>query len=201
MGRKKPKPPVIEYWHGGAAGRGVGEKLVPGTEAPGYSHVVESMSPDEFDQQRPDFVHITKDRNLAFDYAVSFAKFGPASLYRVRPLGHLEHDPDYPRDVSHRCLSALVIAVEPDAITAETAETGAARGYETWDDGSPLYDSNGYPLPNKVQQHFGVTPAHLRSLGYAADIDEINHRAVQTVQSLHPNLSAEDVAEYQKSIE
>jgi hypothetical protein len=203
MGSKKgkSKQPAIEYWHGGASGRGVGEQLVPGTEAPGYSHVVDRMSPEDFAQQRPDYVYITSDRNFAFDYAVSFAKFGAASLYRVKPLGHVEHDPDYPRGVSFRCRAALVLAVEPDVITEETAETGAARGYETWDDGSPLYDPAGYPLPNKVQQHFGVTPAHLRSLGYGADFDLINLRSVETVRTLHPDLSPRDILEYQQSIE
>jgi hypothetical protein len=204
MGRKnkasrKAKAPVVEYWHGGASGREVGDQLVPGTQVPGYSHVVASMTPEEFAEQRPDFVHITSDRNLAFDYAISFAKFGPAALYRLRPLGHLEHDPDYPRGVSHRCRSALVLAVEPDVITAETVETGAARGYETWDDGSPLYDDEGYPLPNRLQQHFGITPAHLRSLGHGADIDAINNRVIQTARDLRPGLSPEDVREYQQA--
>lgn len=204
MGRKhkasrKAKAPVVEYWHGGASGREVEDQLVPGTEAPGYSHVVASMTPEQFAEQRPDFVHITSDRNLAFDYAISFAKFGPAALYRVRPLGHLEHDPDYPRGVSYRCRSALVLAVEPDVITAETVETGAARGYETWDDGSPLYDDEGYPSPNRMQQHFGITAAHLRSLGQGADIDAINNRAIQTARELRPDLSLEDVREYQQA--
>lgn len=197
---KKAKAPAVEYWHGGAAGREIGEQLVPGTVAPGYSHVVDSMTPAEFAEQRPDYVHITTDRNLAFDYAISFAKFGPAALYRVRPLGHLEHDPDYPRGVSHRCRTALVLAVEPDVITAETAETGAARGYETWDDGSPLYDGEGYPLPNKMQQHFGITPDQLRSLGYGADIDAINSRVVQLAREMRPDLTPEDVLEYQRTL-
>ena len=176
--------------------------MVPGTDAPGYSHIVAAMTDAEFDEIRPDYVHITIDRNLAFDYAISYARsgLGPAALYRVKPLGHLEHDPDYPRGISHRCKSALVLALEPDVITGETGETGAALGYETWADGSPLYDTDGYPLPNQLQEHFGVKPSHLRSLGYHADFDMINKRCVETLRKLRPDLTQGDVLEYQRGL-
>lgn len=190
--------PTVKYWHGGSAGRLVGDQLIPGTEVPEYSRVVAEMSPDVFNQQRPDYVHITTDRDMAYDYAISYAKYGPAALYEVKPLGHLEHDPDYPRGVSHRCRSALVISVAPDVITSELVETGAAHGYETWDDGSPLYDDEGFALPAKKHQYFGVKAAHLKSLGIYADFDAINERCVTTVKELRPSLSPEHFAEYQQ---
>jgi hypothetical protein len=201
MGRKKKEPESV-YWHGGAVGRAIGDHLIPGTDVPGYSNIVTAIfATGKFDELRPDYVYITTDRNLAFDYAISWAKFGPAAaLYRVKPLGHLEHDPDYPRGISHRCRSAVVLAVEPDVITAETPETGAAFGYETWDDDSPLYDSEGYPLPNKTHQHFGVTPAHLRSLGYRADFEAIAYRCTQEMRELNPNLTPADFIAYQQKL-
>lgn len=202
MGKKNgsaKKESAVVYWHGGAAGRAIGDQLIPGTEVPGLSETFASISPELFDQQRPDYVHITTDRNLAFDFAISCARTGPAVLYRVRPLGHLEHDPDYPRGISHRCKGALVLAVEPDVITAETPETGAAMGYETWDDGSPLYDRDGYALPAKKHRYFGVKPAHLQSLGYHPDFDAINERCVQTVRDLRPDITPRDFMEYQQN--
>lgn len=196
--RKSNDKPAVVYWHGGAAGRTVGDQLIPGTEVEDYAKVVATMTPELFDQQRPDYVHITTDRSMAFDYAVSHAKFGPAALYQVKPLGHLEHDPDYPRGISHRCRTATVLAVEPDVISIESVPTGAAFGYETWDDGSPLYDSGGYPLPAKKHQYFGVKASHLHPLGIHADFDVINEHCMKTVQELRPNLTPEDFAEYQR---
>lgn len=188
MGKQKrasKKDPAVEFWHGGPAGRAVGDLLIPGTEAPGISQVVDEMSPEMFAQQRPDFVHITIDRNLALDYSILSAKLGPAALYRVKPRGPLQPDPDYPRGISQRCRAAVVLAVEPDVITAETPDTGAHLGYSTWDDGSPLYDTDGYPLPNKIHQSSGVKPSHLRGLGYGADFDAIAELCTRTMRELH----------------
>jgi hypothetical protein len=188
MGKQKrtnKKDLAVEYWHGGPAGRAVGDLLIPGTEAPGISHGVDEMTPEIFAQQRPDFVYITIDRNLALDYSILNAKLGPAALYRVKPRGPLQPDPDYPSGISHRCRAAVVLAVESDVITAETPDTGAHLGYSTWDDGSPLYDSDGYPLPNKIHQSSGVKPSHLRGLGYGADFDAIANLCTRTMHDLH----------------
>lgn len=198
MGKKRQKDPAPEYWHGGSAGRAVGERLIPATEIPAYSRAMAEMTKELFDQQRPDYVHITMDRNLAIDYAISSAKHGPAALYRVKPLGHVDRDPDYPPGVSQRCRSAIVLSVEPDVITAETADTGAHLSYSTWDDGSPLYDSEGYPLPNKMHHYFGVKATHLRSLGYGANFDAIESHCRQTMLALKPNLELKDILEYQR---
>jgi hypothetical protein len=198
MGKKKEKGPVVEYWHGGAAGRAVGDLLIPGTDVPAYSQVIADMTKELFDQQRPDYVHITVDRNLAIDYAILNAKFGAAALYRVKPLGPLEGDPDYPQGVSHRCSRALVLSVEPDVITSETPDTGAHLGYSTWADDSPLYDSDGYPLPNKMHQHFGVKASHLRSLGYGADFEAIEVLCRKTMFKLNPTLKQQDFLAYKE---
>lgn len=199
MGKKKEKGPAVEYWHGGSAGRAVGELLVPATDVPAYSQAIAEIPKELFNQQRPDYVHITTDRNLAFDYAISGAKYGPVALYRVKPLGHLERDPDYPA-VSHRCRSAMVLSVEPDVITAETPDTGAHLRHSTWDDGSPLYDSEGYPLPNKTHRHFGVKASDLRALGYGANFDMIANQCTQTMVGLNPNLKPKDFIEYQQKL-
>lgn len=60
-----------------------------------------------------------------FDYTVSYAESGPAALYRVKPLGHLDQDPDYPRHISYRCRSAEVLAVE-SASEAATQRVSSA---------------------------------------------------------------------------
>jgi hypothetical protein len=89
MGKKNgstKKESAVVYWHGGAAGRAIGDQLIPGTDVPGLSEKFASITPELFDQQRPDFVHITTNRNLAFDFAISCAQTGPAVLYRVKTL-------------------------------------------------------------------------------------------------------------------
>ncbi|WP_157407748.1 hypothetical protein [Arthrobacter sp. ZBG10] len=194
--RKKEVPNgAAVYWHGGAAGRAVGEALIPGVQVPGYRHVVAAFTPQGFAEYRPDFAYITTDRDLAFDYAVEYYKLGlgPSSLYKVVPLGKSTHDPDYPTGVSFRCKGSRVVAVELDEFTVLTKETGAALRYRTWDDNSPLFDNDGYPLPNKVQKHFGVTAEDLRNLGYGADFSAIHQRCMELVGIRNPGITQADI--------
>ncbi|MEJ1116831.1 hypothetical protein WBN73_21205 [Paenarthrobacter sp. CCNWLY172] len=191
---------AVIYWHGGAAGRRAGDELVPGVQVPGYRHVVSALSPESFADYRPDYAYITSDRNLAFDFAAQYFKLGlgPAAVYKVVPVGKTSHDPDYPVGVSFRCRAARVLTVEPDVFNASTPETGAALGYTTWDDDSPMYDASGYPLPNKLQQHFGVGAHHLWSLGKGAGFPEIHRRCSEVLKQL--GVTQSDINEYQRSI-
>ena len=92
--------------------------------------------------------------------------------------------PDYPPGISFRCSRAQVVAIEPDRFSPTTPDTGAARRYVTWDNGSRMYDNDGYSLPNKLHQYLGVTPAHLRNLGFEAPFHLIERRCSETVRKL-----------------
>lgn len=190
---------TVAYWHGGTAGRAVGEVLVPGLQVPGYGSVLAGItgSKKRFRDYRPDYVYVTTDRDLAFDFAVRHLTLGlDSALYRVFPQGKPSHDPDYPVGVSFRCRSANVLAVEPDIFDASSVESGAARKYMTWDDGTPLYDLEGYALPNQLQHHFGMRPQHLRSLGKAAEFPLIHRRCSEVLQQLVPGFSQAHVDRY-----
>lgn len=184
------------YWHGGAPGRVVGEELIPGDQVPGYVHL-DALTQEDLAEYRPDFVYVTTDRDLAHDFAVKHVQLdGAAALYRVVPLDKPTHDPDYPAGVSFRCTAAKVTAVESDPFSDSTRLTGAALRYTTWDDNSRMYDESGYPLPNKLQRHFGVTPEHLRHLGYGAEFPDIHQRCAQVVMELNPGITQADLDDY-----
>lgn len=170
---------------------------MPGVQVPGYEQIAHLLTGKDWEDYRPDFVYITTDRNLAYDFAVlQFELDEAAALYRVVPLTKPTHDPDFPPGISFRCAAARVVAVEPELFSASTKVSGAAIGYATWDDHSPLYDPDGYALPNKLQRHFGVTPEHLRHLGYAANFEDIRRRCQQVLKSLNPGITQADFDRY-----
>lgn len=186
------------YWHGGAAGRQVGDQLIPGIEVPGYRDVFLSQNHEFLNDYRPDFAYITTDRDLALDYAIQVAKGGgrirrPASLYEVVPIGNIMQDPDYPIGVSFRCQSAQVRAVEISDVLPGEKLTGAGYKYMTWDDGSRQYDEDGYPLPNLTLQHYGITATDLRPLGYGADINRVMELGSVIMQRANPSITQEEV--------
>lgn len=187
------------FWHGGAAGRKVGDFLIPGTQVPGYRRVLQSMSEADRAEYRPDFAYVTTDRDLAFDYALQLLLLGPVALYRVTPEDPT-HDPDYPQGVSFRCSRAQIVAIEPDRFSSTTRDTGAARRYITWDDGSRMYDDAGYALPNKLHQHLGMTPAHLRSLGFEAPFHLIERMCSETIRRLHPRITQAELWNLRKEL-
>ncbi|MEJ1183323.1 MULTISPECIES: hypothetical protein [unclassified Pseudarthrobacter] len=89
----------------------------------------------------------------------------------------------------------MVLSLEPDVITAETPDTGAHPGYSTWADGSRLYDSEGYPLPNKMHQHFGERVPFFEPSDTAA----IESLCRQTMFALNPTLKPKDFLQYEQT--
>ena len=189
--KKTQQPaPKVTYWHGGAGGRMVGDDLLPGTQIPGYGEHLRSLGADFMEEYAPDFVYITSDRDLAFDFAVRHAALGAdTAVYQVAPKGKPSHDGDFPAGVSFRCRSARILAVDSDGIKASTKDTGAALGYVTWDDGAPMYDTELYPLPSKALRHLGVTPDDLRSLGRGPEFDTILARCSAVMHHLNPGIT------------
>lgn len=178
---------------------------MPGATVPVYRDIL-SVAPQTWtDEYRPDFVYITTDRNLAFDYAIRHARLGTllgndefpmhkfGALYKVRPSKSVYHDPDYPPGVSFRCTSARIISVEAEEISATATLTGAAAGYETWDDNSPMHDKEGYALPSNAQRALGVTAPALRFLGPYPDSNRVLAAIESLILQRHPGITQADI--------
>lgn len=192
----------LSYWHGGFRGRVVGDQLIPGIEVPGYGgQFAAALASSEWMQDyRPDFVYVTTDRDLAYDFAAYKAMLGHgATLYRVEPLGKPIHDPDYPKGISFRCSGARVVAVEAEGIDHATTLSGAAHGYMTWDDGSPVYDDEGYPLPSKGLKHLGASANDLQTLGTYTEFEEIQEFAIRLVFERNPGITIEEIRRVRKA--
>lgn len=187
------------FWHGGAAGRQVGDFLIPGTEVPGYRNYLQRMSKEMLAEYRPDFVYITTEKDLAFDYAVYFSQLGPAALYKVVPE-RVEHDPDYPSGVSFRCSRAQVISIEEHEFSPGTPLTGASLRHQTWSDGSQLYSDDGFPLPNRAQARLGVLPEDLRGLGYNATFTDISRRITKVVEERNPGITRDAIMKVMREV-
>ena len=62
--------------------------------------------------------------------------------------------------------------------------------WATWDDGAPMYDANGLPLPPTAARKLGITAHHLAFLGFAATVDEINQVCSQVLLDQGVDLSS-----------
>lgn len=169
--RKNTKP---RYWHGGSPGLDVGTVL----EAPLAIGLVMPTHHVKDDPTDPAWLYVTTDRPLAKGYAGHWRHpdAGPnvsGDLYRVEPVGGLEDDPDYP-DLSYRCRSARIIAVEQRAVRITPGLALAMHRHNTWDDGLAMYDQDGYILPCQKMLDLGVTATDLRGMGFLPDPMQAN---------------------------
>ena len=186
-----------QFWHGGISGRTPGTILLPGDRVPGYSDLLKAAPQEIVRDIAPSWVYITTDRDLALDYAaLTGSFFGSGELYRVRPLGVLAPDPDYAHvdGVSYRVKRAEVTAVEEKVDgSSPYSPTGAALRYTMWDDGTPMYDFNGFPLPSASMRELGVTAQDFRSLDRGTEFDAINRFAGQIIGQRHPGITQTEV--------
>ncbi|WGP07744.1 hypothetical protein QFE97_08245 [Bacillus subtilis] len=74
------------------------------------------------------------------------------------------------------------------------------RTYMVWDDGTRLYDDEGFAQPNKLMHRFGVTAFDLASLGADADFTDVYRRAAQIITQKNPTLTEEDILVAQNEI-
>lgn len=152
------------YWHGGASGRQVGDRITPQPaasieelilgEALGYNAV-----------RDPGRVYYTNDRELARAWAAGATR-GNGSLYRVRPVfpNKCRPDSDYP-DVAFSTPELEVLAVEEVDLTMSSEEQRSrVLKHHTWTDGSPQYDEDGYFQPPPEHRVFGMTAADYREI-------------------------------------
>lgn len=185
---QKPKP---IYWHGGASGRSREDFILPAAQVPEMKLHYSKLPKTMHGTYQLDFAYVTTNRGLAFNYARRYAQAmgKPGALYRVAPHLPLSPDEDYPDGVSFCCPRAVVLEVLGGPITGNAQIDIQGLRASTWQDGTQLYDFQGYPLPNKVQQHFGVTRADLRGLGIAAPLDDIVTLAAQVLVMRNPGVT------------
>lgn len=168
--RRSGSPARRRFWHGGVPGLGVGD-IIEAPDANPTALALHQAAGDDYiaDTSR---TYITPIREFARSYAkrleplVADPGFA-GSLYRVEPLGPLEHDPDFPGGVSFACRTARILEVEEVNCARITfyEVTQAVGPYMTWSDGTPIYDEDGYLRPSPELAGHGVTAATLRQLG------------------------------------
>ena len=151
-------------------------------------------------------VYATTDFDLARDYAARWSALGEyahavvltnrnfawergpwevvdpghegGALYRVRLLGTVLPDPDYPAGVSYLATKGTVLEVVEPHIPFCDRPSRSTLHYQEWDDGSRRFDDEGFALPSPEMRAFGLTPADFRHLGYAPDLNEVNQVAI-----------------------
>ncbi|MDO2384300.1 hypothetical protein QRB41_12920 [Mycobacterium avium subsp. hominissuis] len=113
-------------------------------------------------------MYFTTDRELARGWATHLDFEGGGSLYRVRPAppSSLELDPDYP-GVGFAARRAVVLEVVEDLVEMDDEEVQRVTNgrYTRWEDGSPVYDQDGYMLPPPAARDAGAPAEAYRHFG------------------------------------
>ena len=163
----------VDYWHGGRRGIAVGDMLRSPYERRREWSAIERqteamMAQIGYDADRnPRRVYFTTDRELARAWAMHLEIEGGGSLYRVRPAqpSSLEPDPDY-LGVGFSARRAVVLEVVEDLVVMDDEEARRITGqYYVWEDGSPIYDLDGYMLPPPAARDAGAPAAAYRHFG------------------------------------
>lgn len=159
-------------FHGGAPGLEPGDILVPERDLLGAGTAF-------YGQRRgiapaSSVVYLSKDREVARAFATRTDAFlGKGCLYKVRPqpASSLAVDADFPK-VGVTCKRGEIIEVlERDISMHFTDVVKAFAPHLEWEDGSAVYDADGYmtPAPN----HVGADEQELRSLGTWLPVDAV----------------------------
>ncbi|WP_121866269.1 hypothetical protein [Glutamicibacter nicotianae] len=165
----------ISYWHGGVPGLSVGQEIRPAIERP----LPVAYINREYDTD-PKKIFITTDKDLAASFASQWfdmksKKTGGGTLYRVKPAGLLEVDPDFAHvpGLSYTCDFAVIEKVEKRKIFESFELRLHAEKHATWADGRKIYDEKGYMQPSPELEAKGITAAQLRAFGRLPDLDTV----------------------------
>ena len=183
------KTKLTRYWHGGASGLHVGDRLVPPSQrnAPTAADLVGAY---EYPSDRGR-VYITTDKRYARACAATYINSAGrpgGCLYNVKPAGELEPDADMLDGVGFACRAARVVAVVEQGVRMSEYEIRRAFGpHYTWSDDSPIYTSDGWALPSPDHLRHGITAEHLRALGQWPAVDEIQRCTGTSAQPAPPD--------------
>lgn len=162
---------TVQYWHGGTPGLAVGARLLS-PFARGAAYDPREPAAGGL-VTRPDRVYFSTDREFARAYAFqteiempSGALFTRGTLYRVEPVGRVDEDPDYTgHRVSWCSRSAIVCDVEEVDVRMRVRDAVRAIGpYMEWDDGRPVYHSDGRLSLSWQMKQLGLTQQQLDTI-------------------------------------
>jgi len=161
----------VDYWHGGAQGLRVGDRLLTASELVRRGNPYSSRSsPDLPAPTNLDRVYFSSEREFAraFGYRNELIlpnghRIRRGALYRVQPAGQIEEDPDFAgAGVSWSAPSAIVLEVEEPKVSMRSSDAVRAIGkYSTWDDGRPMYLEDGRLALTWQMEARGVTQQRL----------------------------------------
>lgn len=148
-----------EFWHGGIGSLAVGDEILPPIEQTGHDPMRSSILLTE---ARDDRVYFTTDRELARVFASAVLKGRRSgAIYRVEPIGRMSSDPDFPT-VGLHARRARILDVEDLTVPLSEEESQRRQApYLLWDDGRPIYDSEGRVQISWQMKTYGLTQADL----------------------------------------
>lgn len=160
----------LRFWHGGAPGLAVGDRIIPRSQLPddNYDKAIHSTI-DPTDTGR---VYLTTNTSFAIGWALRYAHtpFPDArhgTVYEVRPEGTVDIDTDFPAEAgSWHAPSAVIIGIYRRRVRgSERDRRKRISCYTTWSDSTPVYTSDGFLLPAPEWRAQGITADELRRFG------------------------------------
>ena len=155
-----------KFFHGGVPGLRVGDRILSASRVGIFGHNLIPSNPCD-----PTRVYVTTDYDEARSYAAIYKDLRnqtlPGDVYEVRAVGDLLSDPDYRGfDTHYSCDSARVIRIAMRRVCMSKVQIVRAKSrYLRWEDGSRVYDEDGYLLPSPSLRDHGYTDDDLRLLG------------------------------------
>lgn len=154
MSRKKkrePKPRRAEpvtYWHGGTPGLAPGTLLLPASVL-GWDQTHAELGwvgpNDYYDRTKVYLATVRKVARASAGTWHATGSVGGGALYRVKPIGAVERDPDIPG--SYMAAQARILAVEEADVQMSPLELNQGDADGTfYVDGWPVYSADGWQL-------------------------------------------------------
>ncbi|MFB2598740.1 hypothetical protein ACEXQE_13180 [Herbiconiux sp. P17] len=167
------------YFHGGAPGLGKKELLRSKESASSAlspamvaAHYQPRGTAKDYSESH---VYFTTDLDLARAFANSFGS-SQGWVYRVRPIGPVEIDTDFPGGISFRAPLAEITRVENDRVSMTLEEQTRIFGpIQIWHGGGRYFDEKGIVQPSIPMERAGWTPAALELLPAWTPLERLGH--------------------------
>ena len=132
-------------------------------------------------------------RGYAGEYLDPLEEHIDGAVYRVKPIGQSEPDPDFPfsSKVIRRAARARIVEVV-ESVPVETNPRVVVRAVASHTrykgTGAPMYDEGGFIIPTPIWLRFGATPDTLRALGPWMPLHLISRERFELTGELPPLL-------------